>query len=85
LGDILGTVITDATIILGIVALISPFNYNPYSIYILGSAMILAGIFVIFFMKTDKNISKVEGLILILFYILFVFTEFIVNTFLVNR
>ncbi|MFA5020085.1 MAG: sodium:calcium antiporter [Candidatus Pacearchaeota archaeon] len=79
LGDVLGTVITDATIILGIIALIFPFSYNPYNIYITGGAMFLAGIFVTIFMKSDKSINKTEGLILILFYVLFVFIEFFVN------
>lgn len=81
LGDILGTVITDATIILGIVALISPFNYALYNIYILGGAMFLAGLSAIIFMRSDKSINKVEGLILIFFYILFVLVEFFVNHF----
>jgi len=79
LGDMLGTVITDATIILGLVALISPFSYNPYNIYITGTAMFLAGIFVTVFMKSDKSINKKEGITLILFYILFVFIEFYAN------
>lgn len=79
IGDILGNVITDATIILGLVALISPFSYNPYNIYITGTAMFLAGIFVTTFMKTDKSINKSEGLILIFIYIAFVFIEFFIN------
>jgi cation:H+ antiporter len=79
LGDLLGTVVADATIILGIVTLISPFSYNPSSIYVTGGAMFLAGIFVITFMKTDKSINKTEGLLLIFFYILFLILEFIVN------
>ena len=82
LGDILGTVITDATIILGLVALISPFSYNPYNIYITGTAMFLAGVVVTAFMKSDRSINKREGVILILFYILFIFIEFIANNFL---
>jgi len=79
LGDILGTVITDATIILGLVALISPFTYNPQNIYVTGGAMFLAGLFAIIFMKSDKSINKIEGLLLILFYILFVFLQFFIN------
>ncbi len=79
LGDILGTVVTDATIILGLVALISPFSYNPASIYVTGGAMFLAGIFVIIFMKSDRDLSKSEGLFLIFFYILFILIEFLVN------
>ena len=79
LGDILGTVITDATIILGLVALISPFNYNIYNLYVTGGAMFLGGVLTMFFMRSEKTISKVEGLLLILFYIIFVFIEFFVN------
>lgn len=79
IGDILGNVITDATIILGLVALISPFSYNPYNLYVTGTAMFVAGILVTLFMKTDKTINKKEGIFLILFYILFVFVEFFIN------
>ncbi|MCK9595901.1 DUF308 domain-containing protein [Candidatus Pacearchaeota archaeon] len=79
LGDILGTVITDITIVLGVVALISPFSYSVTSIYFTGGAMVLAGIFSMIFMKTDKSMNKIEGLILILFYILFIFVEFFIS------
>ncbi len=79
LGDILGTVITDATIVLGIMALISPFSYNPPDLYITGTAMFLAGVFVTIFMKSDRSINKKEGLILIIFYIIYVLMEFIIN------
>lgn len=81
LGDILGTVITDGTILLGIVALIKPIVYNPPSMYLLGGAMFLGGIFTIFFMKSDKTIDKKEGLILIFFYIIFLILQFILNDF----
>lgn len=79
LGDILGTVVADATIILGLVAIISPFSFNPYNIYITGTAMFLAGLIMLIFMKTDRTITKLEGILLILFYILFIFIEFFVN------
>jgi cation:H+ antiporter len=79
LGDILGTVITDATIVLGIIALISPFSYNAYDLYTLGTAMFLAGILTIMFMKSDKTLNKKEGILLILFYVIFVVIEFIIN------
>jgi cation:H+ antiporter len=80
LGDIMGTVIIDATIILGIVAIISPFSYNLYNIYITGTIMFLAGVLVTIFMKTDKALSRLEGLLLILFYIAFIIVEFFVNS-----
>jgi cation:H+ antiporter len=79
LGDILGTVVTDATIVLGIVALISPFSYNLLNFYIIGSAMFVAGTLVMIFMKSEKTINKQEGLLLVLAYILFVVVEFLVS------
>jgi len=82
LGDILGTVITDATIVLGLVALISPFTYNPFNIYIMGTAMFLAGVFATIFMKSDKSINKLEGILLIIFYLLFVVISFSLSNFL---
>jgi len=84
LGDILGTVITDATIVLGTVALISPFTYDIYNFYLIGGAMFVSGIFATFFMKSDKSINKFEGLLLILFYILFVIAGFFVNNIIGN-
>jgi cation:H+ antiporter len=79
LGDILGTVITDATIILGIVILINPFSFNYLILAITGVSMFLAGLLVIYFMKTDKVLSKTEGIILILFYLFFLVVEYLVN------
>jgi cation:H+ antiporter len=79
LGDLLGTVITDSTIILGLVALIFPFSYNPYTIYVTGTVMFLSGILVVSFMRSERVLSKKEGIFLILFYILFIFVEFFVN------
>jgi Ca2+/Na+ antiporter len=79
LGDVLGTVITDATIILGIVALISPFNYDAKGLYMLAASMFLAGILVISFMKSDKSISKFEGVLLLLLYIIFLFIQVFSN------
>jgi len=79
LGDILGTVIIDATILLGLVALISPFSYNLNSLYVLGGGMFLAGICVVVFMNSDKTISKIEGVLLILLYVLFIILESLIT------
>ena len=76
LGDILGTVIIDATLIIGIMALIKPFAFNPNLIYITGGAMFLAGMLTILFIRTDRMVTKKEGIILLLFYLLYVFVEF---------
>ena len=79
LGDILGTVMTDATIVMGIVALISPFNWAFSGFFVTGITRFIAGIFVITFMKSERSINKTEGILLILFYILFIFIEIMLS------
>jgi len=79
LGDILGTVITDATIIIGIIALINPFYFDPKIVYITGIMMLIAGALVIAFIKSGKVLSKKEGLYLVMFYVLYLMIEFIAN------
>jgi cation:H+ antiporter len=79
LGDILGTVITDITIIIGIMALIRPFSFNPSIIYVTGIMMFLAGILVVKFIHSGKILTKKEGILLIMFYILSLTIEFIVD------
>ncbi|QQG52868.1 MAG: sodium:calcium antiporter [Candidatus Falkowbacteria bacterium] len=79
LGDILGTVVADATVIVGIMALISPFSFNSRIVYVTGSFMILAAFFLFYFMKSDRRLNKTESALLFVFYIIFVLTELFVN------
>jgi len=80
LGDILGTVIMDATIVLGIVAIINPFEFRPLVIYVTGFAMFFAGLLTIIFISSQKMLTKREGLFLIFFYIAYIIIEFAVNS-----
>jgi len=79
MGDILGTVITDATIIVGILALINPFIFDQKIIYVTGMFMIFAVILLLHFMKTGAVLTKKEGLFLLFYYLAFVLTEFSIN------
>lgn len=79
LGDILGTVVADATIVVGIMALISPFAFNIRIIYITGLFMFLAIFLLFYFMKSDRILNRKEAVLLFVFYIIFVLTEFLVN------
>lgn len=79
LGDILGTVVADATIVIGIMALINPFSFNIRIIYITGFFMFISMFLLFYFMKSDKILSKKEAVFLFIFYIVFVLTEFFVN------
>ncbi len=79
LGDVLGTVIIDATIIIGIISIISPFYFKPTVIYVTGAAMFIAGLLTVLFIKSGKLLSRKEGACLLLFYALYLITEIVVN------
>ena len=78
LGDILGTVIADATIVVGIVATISPFAFNPRIVYLTGIFMLISIIVLLYMMKTNRTLSKKESLLLLSLYIIFVLFELFV-------
>lgn len=79
IGDILGTVLADATIVVGILALISPFSFPQKIIYISGFFMVIASFLLFYFMRTGRSLSKKESYLLFLFWILFVVIELILN------
>lgn len=81
IGDIMGMVITDSTIVIGILALISPFAFNPRIIYITGGFMVLASIVLLYFMRTGKSLNKKEAIALVFFYVLFVLAELFANSY----
>lgn len=78
-GDILGTVLADATIVVGIIAFINPFHFPIKIIYVTGCFMMLASFILVNFMISGKTISKKEGYLLFIFWITYVITELIVN------
>lgn len=78
-GDILGTVLADATIVVGIIAIVDPFVFPKKIIYVTGVFMLLAAFILSYFMRTGKNISKKEGAFLFLFWLIFVLTEYLLN------
>ncbi len=80
LGDLLGTVITDATIVVGVVALLRPFSFNARIIYITGIFMLLATVVLFTLMRSGRTLTKREAFILLAFYLAFVTAEFFANT-----
>lgn len=76
LGDLMGTIVAPATLVLGIVALINPIYITDFSPF--GVARIflfIAIIFFFFFIKNDSQISKKEAVFLLFIYIAFILTE----------
>lgn len=80
LGDLMGTIIAPATLVLGIVALINPIEISDFSPF--GIARIftfIAIFFFFFFIKNDSRISKKEAAFLLFIYIAFIITEIFVR------
>jgi len=78
-GDILGNVIIDSCIILGIISLINPIILNLTIWTIIGVFVISSVIFALIFMKTDKILTRKEATILVLFYLLFVVVQMMIR------
>ncbi len=79
IGDILGTVLADATIVVGLIALISPFTFPRTIIYITGLFMIGASILLYHFLHSGRRLSRKEAYLLFVYWLLFVLTEFFVG------
>jgi cation:H+ antiporter len=82
LGDLLGSVVANSTLILGLVSLINPIRLvNGLNAYLLASAA-FGVMFLLFwlFVKSKKKLERWEGLILIGVYIMFVLLEWFRTT-----
>ncbi len=79
LGDILGTVMTDATIVLGIVALIQPFEFEERLVHLTGLFMLFGTVLLFYLMQSGRTLKRREGIFLFAFYLIFMFSEFITS------
>jgi len=76
LGNLMGSVIVCATLVLGIVVLIHPIkdiDFSPFAIARI--FLVISAVFFLIFVRTDQKITKKEGLFLIAIYILFLIAE----------
>lgn len=80
LGDLMGSVIVMATLVLGIVALIHPIIIEDFSPFALARLFLLLAIFFfLLFLRTGRVITRKEAVFLIFLYITFVVGEIIVR------
>jgi len=80
LGNLMGSVIVCTTFVMGIVALIHPFKIDDFSPFVIARAFtLIAVVFYVFAIKTDKKITKKEGLILLFVYIAFLLSEIFIK------
>jgi|SRR3989344_650 len=80
IGDLFGTVLWDATIALGVIALINPFSFVKEVMIIPALFMFLAILAIDYLNRRDKVLSKKDGIYLILFYIVFLMVELFIGT-----
>lgn len=80
LGSTMGTIVVNSSLILGMVALICPFEIADFSPYLTGILFtVITALFFTFFAKTDREITKKEGLFLLLIYIAFLIFEILLG------
>jgi len=76
LGNLMGSIIVPATLVLGIVALICPIKVPDFSPFAIGRFfLIISAIFFLFFVRTGRKMTKKEALFLLGIYITFVLVE----------
>jgi len=75
-GDIVGNISTDATLSLGIVALLTPVAPAFDAVALSGVTMVAAGALGVHFMQSGRRITFNNGLVLVFAYIAFIALEF---------
>ena len=80
LGDLMSSVIGTATLVFGVVAIVHPFRITDLSQILIGRVfLVVASVFFLIAVRTGKKLSKKEGLILLLIYILFLIAEIFIK------
>jgi cation:H+ antiporter len=76
-GDLLGSLVANSTLILGLAAVISPIKlFNGQIAYFNSVMVFLLGFFLLWsFMKSKLRVSRIEGLVLLAVYLLFILVE----------
>ena len=76
LGNLMGSIIVPATLVLGIVALICPIEISDFSPFVIARIfLIIACLLFFIFIKTNKTISRKEAIVLFAIYFSFVAAE----------
>lgn len=83
LGNVLGSVVANSTLVLALTALVSPIVIHSFSL-IFSSVAFLVAVLILFEIGvyTDKKLDIQEGILLLFVYILFIITEFSLQLFL---
>ncbi len=76
IGNLMGSVIIPATLVLGIVASIKPITINNLTPFAIARFfLIISAVFFLIFLRTGRKVSRKEAFFLLLLYVLFVLAE----------
>jgi cation:H+ antiporter len=76
LGNLMGSVIVPSTLVLGLVALLSPIEIIHFPPFAIGRMfVIISALFFLYFIRSDREITKREAVFLLSLYLLFVLFE----------
>lgn len=80
LGNSLGTIVTNSCLALGLAAIIFPVEIVAFSTFLIASLFFLLTIIIfIIFIKTRSELSRTEGILLVLFFIVFLVVQFLTS------
>ena len=77
-GDLLGSIVANGTLVIGLTALIRPIVIGAFEEYLLATvAYIVVFLIFYFFIRTKQKLERWDGAFLIGFYLAFLFSAFI--------
>jgi cation:H+ antiporter len=80
LGNMMGSVIICATLVLGVVALICPIQITDFSPFVAARFfMVISALFFMIFLRTDHKFTRKEALFLLLLYVSYTITEILIK------
>jgi len=80
LGNLMGSVIFPATLVLGLVALLYPIEVVNFSPFLIGRFfLVISAIFFLIFIRTGRRVSKKEAIFLLSLYLLFILAEILIT------
>ncbi|MFA5174048.1 MAG: hypothetical protein WC438_02610 [Candidatus Pacearchaeota archaeon] len=75
-GDLTGGTLVNIGLVLGIVAIITPITTPTIPFLITSCFLFLSSLIFLIFLRTDRELKTIEGIFLILLYLLFLIIEF---------
>lgn len=77
-GDLLGSIVANGTLVIGVTSLISPIRIQAFDEYLLATIafVLMFGLFYLF-IRTKKKLERWEGAVLLGVYLLFILLEFL--------